>query len=125
MRESKNARRYNAVMADQTTLTFTDSNFDADVLRSDIPVLVDVWAEGGMGCLELAHLIDGIASEDAGKAKVGKHNAMLNLNTAMRYEVQLLPTVLLFKGGTVVSQRPGVIDKAELEKLLDQYLMGD
>jgi thioredoxin 1 len=78
-------------MADQITLTFTDSNFDADVLRSDIPVLVDVWTEGRSGCRQLAPVIDTVASECAGKAKVGKLDAMSNLNTALRYGVRVLP----------------------------------
>jgi thioredoxin 1 len=104
------------------TLTFTDANFDADVLLSGRPVLVDVWAEGCSGCRRLAPLIDVIASEYAGKAKVGKLDAMSNLNTAMRYQVRMLPTLLLFKNGRVVWQRPGVMDKDALQKLLDPHL---
>jgi len=110
-------------MADQITLTFNDSNFDADVLRSDIPVLVDIWAEGCSGCRQLAPVIDTVASEYAGKAKVGKLEARSNLKTALRYGVRVLPTLLLFKGGNVVLQRTGIIDKADLQILLDQHLI--
>src|SRR5215813_13338550 len=63
-------------MADQNTLTFTDANFDTDVLRSDVPVLVDVWSEGCGACRQLVPLIDVVAGEYAGKAKVGKLEAM-------------------------------------------------
>ena len=109
-------------MADQNTLTFTDANFDTDVLRSDVPVLVDVWSEGCGSCRQLAPLIDVVASEYAGKAKVGKLDAMSNLNTATRYHVRVLPTLLLFKEGSIVLQRTGVMDKGELRKLLDPHL---
>ena len=109
-------------MADQNTLIFTDANFDADVLRSDVPVLVDVWSEACGACRQLAPLIDVVASEYTGKAKVGKLDAMSNLNTAMRYQVRILPTLLLFKEGSVVLQRTGVMDKGELQKLLDPHL---
>jgi thioredoxin 1 len=112
-------------MADEITLTFNDSNFDADVLRSDIPVLVDVWAQGCNGCRQLAPVIDTVASEYAGKAKVGELEARSNLNTALRYGVRVLPTLLLFKGGNVVFQRTGVIDKADLQKLLDHHLISE
>ena len=110
-------------MADQNTLTFTDTNFDADVVLSDVPVLVDVWAEGCGGCRQLAPVIDVLASEYQGKAKVGKLDAMSNLNTAMRYHIRALPTLLLFKDGNVVLQRTGVIDRAELQQLLDPHLL--
>src|SRR5215831_35750 len=110
-------------MTSQTTLIFTDANFDDEVLRSDIGVLVDVWAEGCSGCRKLAPAIDTIASEYSGRAKVGKLDARLNLNTALRYSVRVLPTLLFFKGGNVLSQRTGVIDKAELLKLLDSCLI--
>ena len=94
----------------------------ADVLLSEVPVLVDVWAEGCGGCRRLAPLIDVVASEYAGKAKVGKLDAMSNLDTAMRYHVRALPTLLLFKDGSVVLQRSGVMDKEELQKLLDPHV---
>jgi thioredoxin 1 len=109
-------------MADQNTLTFTDANFDSDVLRSDVPVLVDVMSEVCGACRQLAPLIDVVAGEYAGKAKVGKLDAMSNLNTAMRYQVRVLPTLLLFKKGSVVLQRTGFMEKGELQKLLDPHL---
>jgi thioredoxin 1 len=109
-------------MANPHTLTFTDANFETDALRSDVPVLVDVWSEGCGGCRQLAPLIDVVANEYAGKAKVGKLDAMSNLDTAMRYQIRILPTLLLFKDGVVVSQRAGVMDIGELRKLFDSQL---
>src|SRR5712691_10596186 len=109
-------------MAGENTLTLTDVNFGAEVLQSDVPVLVDVWAEGCGGCRRLAPVIDMVASEYEGKAKVGKLDAMSNLNTAMQYHIRVLPTLLLFKGGNVVLQRTGVMDKEDLQELLDPHL---
>jgi len=109
-------------MADQNTLTFTDANFDTDVLPSDLPVLVDVWSEGCGACRQLAPLINVVASEYAGKAKVGKLDALSNLNLAMQYQVRALPTLLIFKAGSVVSQRTGVLDKEALRKWIDSHL---
>ena len=108
--------------AGQNTLTFTNANFDADVVRSDVPVLVDFWAEGCGGCRQLAPTIDAVASEYAGKAKVGKIDAVSNSDTAMRYNVRGLPALLVFKGGKVVEQRMGAIGKAKLRNMLDPHL---
>jgi thioredoxin 1 len=109
-------------MTNPHTLIFTDANFEAGVLRSDLPVLVDVWSEGCGGCRQLAPLIDVVANGYAGKAKVGKLDAMLNLDTAMRYQIRILPTLLLFKEGNIVLQRTGVMDMEELQRLLDSHL---
>lgn len=105
-----------------TMLTFTDDNFEAEVLRSPIPVLVDVWTEGCGGCRQLAPLIEAAANEYAGQAKVGKLDAMSNMNIATRYHVRALPTLLLFKDGNIVSQRVGVLNIEEIRKLLDSHL---
>jgi thioredoxin 1 len=104
------------------TLTFTDTNFDAEVLQSDIPVLVDVWTEGCGGCRQLAPLIDVMANEYTGKAKVGKLDAMSNNRIAMRYSIRALPTLLVFKAGNVVEQRMGPIGKTQLQEMLDPHV---
>ena len=109
-------------MTDQNALTFTDASFDADVLRSDVPVLVDFWTEGCGGCLQIAPLIDSMASEYRGKAKIGKLDAVSNCSTALRYNIRGLPALLLFEGGNVVEQQFGVICKAELQKMIDRHL---
>jgi thioredoxin len=109
-------------MAGQNTLTFTDASFDQDVLRSEVPVLVDFWAEWCGPCRQMAPTIDVVASEYAGKAKVGKLDVDSNGNTAMRYNIRGIPTLLLFKGGNVVEQRVGAIGKADVQKMLEPHL---
>jgi len=109
-------------MAGQNTLTFTDASFDQDVLRSDVPVLVDFWAEWCGPCRMMAPTIDVVASEYAGKIKVGKVDVDSNNNTAGRYNVRGIPTLLLFKGGQVVEQRVGAIAKSDVQKMIDAHV---
>ncbi|HVP48983.1 MAG TPA: thioredoxin [Bryobacteraceae bacterium] len=103
-------------------LTFTDAAFDADVLKSAEPVLVDFWAEWCGPCRMMTPTIEVIASEYAGKAKVGKLNVDDNGQTAMRYNVRGIPTLLLFKGGKVVDQRVGAVGKDEVKKMLNAHV---
>lgn len=108
-------------MAGANTQTFTDSAFDADVLKSDVPVLVDFWAEWCGPCRMIAPTVDQVADEFAGKVKVGKLNVDENGNTPMRYNVRGIPTLLLFKGGQVVDQRVGALSKSDLVKMLEPH----
>ena len=109
-------------MAGQNTLHFTDASFDQDVLKSDVPVLVDFWAEWCGPCRMIAPTIDAIAEEFAGRVKVGKVDVDANGATAGRYQVRSIPTLLLFKGGQVVDQRVGALGKTELQKLLAPHV---
>ena len=109
-------------MAGQNTLTFSDSTFDEDVLRSDVPVLVDIWAEWCGPCRQMSPTIDVVAGEYAGKVKVGKLDVDANGGTAMRYNVRGIPTLLLFKGGQVVEQRVGAIGKSDVLKMIDAHV---
>src|SRR5690348_4280681 len=109
-------------MSGEHTLTFYDATFTTAVLTSDIPVLVYFWAEGCGGRQRLAPLIDLVASEYAGRAKVGKLNAMSNSITATKYNIRGLPAVLVFKGGSVVERRLGLIGEADLQRMLDSHL---
>jgi thioredoxin 1 len=109
-------------MAGQNTLTFTDADFDHEVLRSEVPVLVDFWAEWCGPCRQMAPTIDVVASEYAGKVKVGKLDVDTNNGTAMRYNIRGIPTLLLFKGGSVVEQRVGAVGKSEVLKMIDPHV---
>ncbi len=109
-------------MAGQNTLHFTDASFEQDVLQSDVPVLVDFWAEWCGPCRMIGPTIDAIADEYAGRLKVGKVNVDENGNTAMRYQVRSIPTLLVFKGGKVVDQRVGALGKTDLQRLLTPYV---
>jgi thioredoxin 1 len=106
-------------MAGDNTLTFTDAGFDAEVLKSDKPVLVDFWAEWCGPCRMMTPTIDSIAADYQGKAKVGKLNVDDNGQTAMRYQIRGIPALLLFKDGKVVDQRVGAVGKSDLQKMLD------
>jgi thioredoxin len=109
-------------MAGQNIQTFTDGSFDSDVLRSEVPVLVDFWAEWCGPCRQMAPTIDVVASEYAGKLKVGKLDVDSNGDTAMRYNIRGIPTLLLFKGGQVVEQRVGAVGKSEVVKMIDAHV---
>jgi thioredoxin 1 len=109
-------------MAGSDTLVFTDAAFDREVLKSSQPVLVDFWAEGCGPCRQMAPTIDQIASEYAGKVKVGKVDVVSNFQTASRYQIRGVPTLLVFKGGKVVEQKVGAAGKADLKKMLDAHV---
>jgi len=109
-------------MAGVHTLTLSDASFDNDVLNSEIPVLVDFWAEWCGPCRMMEPTIGAIADDYAGRVKVGKLNVDDNGGTAMRYAVRGIPTLLLFKGGRVVEQRVGAIGKSEVQKMLDAHV---
>jgi thioredoxin 1 len=109
-------------MAGNETLTFNDQAFDADVLQAEVPVLVDFWAEWCGPCRQMTPTIDALATEYNGKVKIGKLNVDDNGQTAMRYNVRSIPTLLLFKNGQVVEQRVGAMGKGDLQKILDAHV---
>jgi thioredoxin 1 len=107
---------------EKDTLTFTDAGFENEVLSSDVPVLVDFWAEWCPPCRAIGPTVDQLATEYSGKVKIGKLDVDSNERTAARYGVRSIPTLLLFKGGQIIEQRTGSMGKPEFQKMLDKHL---
>ncbi len=101
---------------------FTTENFDTEVLKADTPVLVDFWAEWCGPCRAIAPIVEEIANDYDGKVKVGKVNVDENQEVSMQYGVRSIPTLLIFKGGTVANQVIGAVPKTNITQLLDQSL---
>ena len=99
-------------------IKLTDQNFEQEVLRADLPVLVDFWASWCGPCRMLAPVIAEIAEEYAGKVKVGKVNVDEQPNLANRYGIASIPTVMLFKNGEVVNTSLGYRPNNDLETML-------
>ena len=97
---------------------FTDENFNTEALNSDIPVLVDFFADWCGPCKMLAPVIEALATEYEGKVKIGKLNVDEAPDTAQKYGVMSIPTLLYIKNGEVVNKSIGVVSKAEIEDIL-------
>ncbi len=96
----------------------TDSSFSADVLKSNVPVLVDFWAPWCGPCRALAPVIEELAEEFAGKVSIVKMNVDENPVTPGQFNIRAIPTIILFKDGQVVDQVTGAVSKANLKDLL-------
>jgi thioredoxin 1 len=106
-------------MANKNIVEFTDTNFESEVLQSDQPVLVDFWAEWCMPCRMLAPTIDKIAEAYVGKVKVGKVDTDSNREVAMKYQINAIPTVILFKNGQVAQKFVGLKQEKEFKEAID------
>src|ERR1700732_581508 len=109
-------------MAGANTLTFTDAGWDSEVLNSEVPVLVDFWAEWCGPCRMMTSTLDAVATAYVGCVKVGKRDVDESGGTAMRYNIRGIPTLLLFKGGQIVEQKVGAVGEPELQKTSGAHL---
>jgi thioredoxin 1 len=100
-------------------LELTDANFEAEVVKSDLPVLVDFWAPWCGPCRQLAPSVEALATEWVGKVKVGKLNTDEAGDTAARFGIRSIPTLMVFKGGEVVATLVGALPK---DKISEQVL---
>lgn len=109
-------------MSSENTIHFTDENFEAEVINSDVPVLVDFWAEWCMPCKMLVPTIDELAEDFAGKAKIGKLDTDASRETAMKFGISTIPTIILFKNGEIMKRFVGLQQKADLAAAIEELL---
>ncbi|MDD3840657.1 MAG: thioredoxin [Clostridia bacterium] len=109
-------------MAGKNVIELTGINFDEEVINSDQPVLVDFWAPWCGPCRMVGPIVDEIADQYVGKAKVGKVNVDEQKNLAMEYQVMSIPTLILFKDGKPVNKAVGARPKNYLEDMINQQL---
>jgi thioredoxin 1 len=100
----------------------SDTSFEADVLQSEIPALVDFWAEWCGPCKMIAPILDEIAEEYEGKIKVCKVNVDSNPETAANFKVRGIPTLLIFKNGAIEATKVGALSKGQLTEFIDALL---
>ncbi len=100
----------------------TDDTFDADVLKADVPVLVDFWADWCAPCKMIAPIVEDLAEEYDGRVKFAKMDIDSNPKTYFGYGIRGIPTLLIFKGGVPVSQVVGAVPKSALKEKLEESL---
>ena len=100
----------------------TDDNFDTEVLESELPVLVDFWAEWCGPCKMISPIVEEIASDYNGKVKVGTVNIDYNQQVAMTYGIRGIPALLVFKSGSVANQIVGAVPKNHITQILDEVI---
>jgi thioredoxin 1 len=106
-------------MASEQVVEFTEQNFEDEVLKASVPVLVDFWAEWCMPCRMLAPTIEKLAKDYQGKVKVGKVDTDANREIAMKYRIDAIPTVILFRNGQVSQKFVGLKGEKDFKAALD------
>ena len=109
-------------MASQNIVVVTDSNFEREVVKSPLPILVDFWATWCTPCLAVAPHVEALAQEYAGKIRVGKCDIDANPMVPTQLEIRSIPTLLMFKAGQVVGQVVGAVPRARIQDLVKKAL---
>ena len=106
----------------EDVINVADSNFDAVILKSETPALVDFWASWCAPCRAIAPIVDEIAAQYKGRVRVAKMNVDENQSTPGKYGVRGIPTLILFKDGKVVDQLVGAVPKSQIKELVEKGL---
>lgn len=106
----------------ESTKTITDASFQVDVLESELPVLVDYWADWCGPCKMIAPMLEQAATQYQGRVTIAKLNVDENPEAASKYGVRGIPTLMLFKEGEVAATKVGALSKSQLEAFLDEYI---
>ena len=109
-------------MAGEHVLTLTDDNFESEVLQSDMPAMVDFWAQWCMPCKMIAPTIDKLAEEFVGRVKVGKVDTDSNREISLKFGISAIPTIILFKDGQMVKKFMGAQEKNVLKQAIEELL---
>ncbi len=107
-------------MTSPDVMEFTDTNFESDVIGSDLPVLVDFWAEWCQPCRMLTPTIEELAAQYKGRVKVGKLNTDTNRDVSIKYGISAIPTIILFHDGEVRKKFVGLTSKDQFQEVLDE-----
>lgn len=106
----------------ENIINVTDSTFDDEVIKSELPVLLDYWAEWCGPCKMIAPILDNIANEYIGKIKVAKINIDDNPNTPAKFGVRGIPTLMIFKSGSIEATKVGALSKSQLSAFIDSTI---
>ena len=110
-------------MAGKNIIEISDNNFDEEVLKSDLPVLVDFWAPWCGPCRAIAPVVEELSAEYEGKLKVAKCNVDDNPKTPSKYGIRAIPTLIIFKGGNVSEQITGAVAKSQIMAAIDKTVV--